>query len=41
MHINPIDQARDDALAKRALPPIAYADNRDNRFGGIVTLAVS
>lgn len=33
MHINPIDQARDDALAKRALPPITYAENRDHRFG--------
>lgn len=33
MHINPIDQARDDELARRELPPIAYADNRDNRFG--------
>jgi len=33
MHINPIDQARDDELARRGLPPIAYADNRGNRYG--------
>jgi len=32
MHINPIDQARDDALAQRGLPPIAYADNSDRRY---------
>ena len=32
MHINPIEQARDDVLAARGLPPIAYADNRQRIY---------
>lgn len=30
---NPLDQARDEALAGRGLPPIAYADNSEGIYG--------
>lgn len=40
MHINPIDQARDDELARRGLPPIAYADNRQGIYGPAPVIAL-
>lgn len=41
MHINPIDQARDEELAKRNLPPIAYVDNKAKIYvGGAPVIAV-
>ncbi len=33
MYINPMDQARDDNLAGRGLPRIAYVDNHDGIYG--------
>ena len=41
MPINPIDQARDEALAQRGLPEIAYVDNKDQQFiGGAPLIAI-
>lgn len=31
-YINPIDRARDEALARRGLPRIAYVDNKDRIY---------
>lgn len=40
IHINPIDQARDDALAARGLPAVAYVDNAKGIYGSSPVIAV-